>query len=126
MSKSLTKKSILSTYADLLGQIKTRIQQGQTRAVMAANAEMVLMYWEIGQMLDENQKKEGWGKQIIPRLAKDILNELPEVKGFSERNLGRMRQGNYALNFKFNEGHDTGIYSYEHLRKICPCPECVP
>lgn len=34
--------------------------------------------------------------------------------------------GNYALNFKFNEGHDTGIYSYEHLRKICPCPECVP
>jgi len=32
--------------------------------------------------------------------------------------------GNYALNFRFNDGHDTGIYSYEHLRKICPCPNC--
>lgn len=32
--------------------------------------------------------------------------------------------GNYAVNFRFSDGHDTGIYSYEHLRKICPCQEC--
>lgn len=34
--------------------------------------------------------------------------------------------GNYAVNFRFNDGHDTGIYSFEHLRRICPCPECQP
>lgn len=79
-----------STYADFLGRIKARIRAGQTRAVLSANAEMISMYWEIGQMLDANQIMEGWGKQIIPRLAKDVRNELPEVKGFSERNLGRM------------------------------------
>ncbi len=32
--------------------------------------------------------------------------------------------GNYALQFTFNDGHSTGIYSYDHLRAICPCPEC--
>ena len=33
---------------------------------------------------------EGWGSGVIPRLARDIRNELPEVKGFSERNIGYM------------------------------------
>ena len=32
--------------------------------------------------------------------------------------------GNYALRIVWNDGHDTGIYSYDHLRQICPCPEC--
>lgn len=32
--------------------------------------------------------------------------------------------GRYALQFKWNDGHSSGIYSFEHLRDICPCPEC--
>jgi len=32
--------------------------------------------------------------------------------------------GNYALRIIWNDGHSTGIYSYDHLRQICPCPEC--
>lgn len=32
--------------------------------------------------------------------------------------------GHYALRFFWNDGHSTGIYSYDHLRSICPCPEC--
>jgi DUF971 family protein len=32
--------------------------------------------------------------------------------------------GNYALRLKWNDGHNTGIYSYEHFRLICPCEEC--
>jgi len=31
----------------------------------------------------------------------------------------------YALQFTFSDGHDTGIYTFEHLRKICPCPDCA-
>jgi DUF971 family protein len=33
--------------------------------------------------------------------------------------------GNYALQIEFTDGHSTGIYSYEHLRTICPCGECA-
>ncbi len=33
--------------------------------------------------------------------------------------------GNYALQIDFTDGHSTGIYSYDHLRTICPCAECA-
>ena len=32
--------------------------------------------------------------------------------------------GSYALRIVWSDGHNTGIYSYDHLRHICPCPEC--
>lgn len=35
------------------------------------------------------------------------------------------RVGNYAIQITFSDGHSTGIYSYEHLRSICPCAECA-
>jgi len=41
-------------------------------------------------MIDKRQKKEGGGAGVIPKLSKDIRNELSEVKGFSERNIGYM------------------------------------
>jgi len=33
--------------------------------------------------------------------------------------------GNYALRFDWSDGHNTGIYPYDHLRTLCPCRECV-
>lgn len=77
-------------YLDFLTQVKTRIQTSQVRAVLSVNAELIYLYWDIGRMIDEKQKAEGWGAGVIPKLSKDIRNELPEVKGFSERNIGYM------------------------------------
>lgn len=82
----------LVQYTELLSRIKQRIRQGQTRAVLSANAELISMYWDIGRMLHERQQEEGWGAAVIPRLSQDIRNELPEVKGFSERNIKLMVQ----------------------------------
>jgi len=80
----------LMDYADLLTDIKQRIRQAQTRAMHSVNAELIRLYWELGQMLDARQKTQGWGAAVIPRLARDIRNDLPEIKGFSERNIKRM------------------------------------
>lgn len=33
--------------------------------------------------------------------------------------------GSYAIRIYWNDGHNTGIYSFDHLRGICPCAECV-
>lgn len=77
-------------YPNLLTEIKQRIQTAQARAMLGVNAELIRLYWEIGLMLDARQKSEGWGAAIIPRLAQDIRNDLPEMKGFSERNIKRM------------------------------------
>lgn len=40
--------------------------------------------------------------------------------------LGVVTVGNYALNFTFSDGHSTGIYTFDYLRALCPCPECRP
>jgi predicted nuclease of restriction endonuclease-like (RecB) superfamily len=77
-------------YASLFGDIKQRIRQSQTRAMLAVNAELIRLYWDIGRLIDERQGAEGWGFQVIPKLSLDIRNELPEEKGFSERNIKRM------------------------------------
>ena len=77
-------------YPALFADIKRRIRHAQTRAVLAVNAELIRLYWEIGALIDQRQQQEGWGAAVIPRLAKDLHNELPEEKGFSERNIKRM------------------------------------
>ena len=82
----------LVDYAALLGQVKARIAGAQLRAALAANRALLTLYWEIGRMLAARQSAEGWGAAVIPRLAADLARELPDARGFSERNLKRMVQ----------------------------------
>jgi predicted nuclease of restriction endonuclease-like (RecB) superfamily len=83
-------KGSVADYARVLKDIKTRIRTAQVKATLAANREMILLYWDVGRMIADRQKQAGWGAAVIPRLSRDIRNELPEVKGFSERNIDRM------------------------------------
>ena len=32
--------------------------------------------------------------------------------------------GNYAVSIQWSDAHDTGIYRFDFLREICPCPAC--
>lgn len=85
-----TRKAGLSGYAPFLAVVKNRIRAAQVKATLSANSELIHLYWDVGRAIDAMQKKEGWGAGVIPRLARDIANDMPEVKGFSERNIGRM------------------------------------
>lgn len=38
---------------------------------------------------------------------------------------GIEKVGNYALQFRWGDGHSTGIYTYDYLRQICECDECT-
>ena len=80
------------SYADLLADIKQRIRTAQVRTAMAGNASLLALYWEIGSVLAKRQKEAGWGAAVLPRLATDLHNDFPEVKGFSARNLRLMIQ----------------------------------
>lgn len=82
--------TVRSGFAALVTEVKGRIQAAQTRAMLAVNAELVRLYWDIGRIIDERQQHEGWGAAVIPRLASELRNELPELKGFSERNIKLM------------------------------------
>jgi hypothetical protein len=49
-------------YAPLLAEIKARVRRAQTRAVLAVNAELIRLYWEIDGMIHQRQRQEGWGQ----------------------------------------------------------------
>lgn len=77
-------------FADLLREVKIRIQSAQTRAIAAVNSELIRLYWDVGRLIDERQQREGWGATVIPRIAAELRHEFAELKGFSERNIQRM------------------------------------
>ena len=78
-------------YNQWLTDLKQRIHSERLRVVLASNAAMVLLYWDIGQRILEKQQNQGWGARIIDRLAFDLRDQFPEMKGFSPRNLKYMR-----------------------------------
>ena len=79
------------TYSGLLNELKGRIQAAQTRAALAVNAELVRLYWEIGRTILLRQETEGWGTKVVDRLAGDLKEAFPTMKGFSSSNLKYMR-----------------------------------
>lgn len=78
-------------YAAWLADLKSRIHQERLRVVLASNTVMVLLYWDIGRSILDKQADQGWGSRVIDRLATDLREAFPEMKGFSPRNLKYMR-----------------------------------
>ena len=78
-------------YKELVREIKQRVHKAQYEALKAVNKELIALYWDIGRMIVERQKRHGWGKSIVESLARDLRLEFPGVKGFSTQNLWRMR-----------------------------------
>ena len=78
-------------YALTLEELKARIQEERLRAVLSANAAMVLLYWDIGCVILDRQQQEGWGAKVIDRLSADLRQAFPDMRGLSPRNLKYMR-----------------------------------
>jgi len=74
-------------YLAVFKEITTKIRSARKNAILAVNNEMVLLYWNIGKIINEKSK---WGNKFIESLAKDIKLEYPAVRGYSVRNLKYM------------------------------------
>ena len=70
---------------------------------------------------DERKKKENAARTAVPALDSPLLPMFkPKLSARSAHAVG-----NYALQIDFNDGHVTGIYSFDYLRTICPCQDCA-
>ncbi len=88
---------IAEDYAVFLEDIKNRVANAQIKAALSVNRELVLLYWQIGREILNRQKMQGWGAKVIERLAKDLKEAFPAMKGFSRTNLLYMRS--FAENY---------------------------
>lgn len=86
------KIEVPAEYAAVLNELKNRIQSERLHVTMAANSAMVLMYWDLGKVILDQQERQGWGAKVIDRLSYDLKTAFPDMSGFSPRNLKYMRK----------------------------------
>ena len=85
-------------YKELISGIKFQIKNSRQKALLAVNEQLLILYWNIGNIILEYQDKSGWGAKVVDSIAKEIKLEFQDLKGFSPRNLKYMRK--FALEYK--------------------------
>jgi predicted nuclease of restriction endonuclease-like (RecB) superfamily len=68
------------------------IKQSRTNAIKAVNAELINLYWNIGEYISKKIEQSEWGDSVVTELANFIQTQEPEIKGFSDKNIWRMKQ----------------------------------
>lgn len=81
-----------SKYQDFVIEIKKQIASSQQKAALSVNKELILLYWNIGEMIFENQSLLEGRNNFIDQLAKDIKSDFPFSSGFSRTNLFNIRR----------------------------------
>lgn len=89
---SKTPKALPKDYADLLKEVKARIQSAQYSALKAVNKELVGLYWDIGKLIVERHGNAAFGDAIVEQLSLDLRHGFPDMRGFSRRNLYYIRE----------------------------------
>ncbi|KAA6324413.1 Endonuclease NucS [termite gut metagenome] len=75
-------------FSDIAGLIK----QSRTHAIKTVNTELINLYWNIGQYISTQIETSTWGDSVVKELADYLARTEPELKGFSDKNLWRMKQ----------------------------------
>ncbi len=86
------KNTIGKEYIKFLNEIKSRIVTARIQAIRSVNKELIKLYWDIGRIIVDRQKKYKWGDNIVEALACDLKEAFPQAHGFSERNVWNMRR----------------------------------
>ena len=79
---------IQTSFAEVVGLI----EQARQRAYQAVNSELVGLYWRIGEYISAKLAAAVWGEGVVDRLAQHLAHTIPGQRGFTRRNLFRMRQ----------------------------------
>lgn len=85
--------NVASTHATLLTAIKTLIEESKYKVALAVNAELTLLYWNVGNHINNNvlqNNRAEYGQQIIKSLARDLTVEFG--KGWSDKLLRQCMQ----------------------------------
>lgn len=72
--------------------VLAQIQQTRTRIFAQVSASLIDLNWHIGQTISQRVQSAGWGKGVVSELARFVAHKDPSTKGFSDKNLWRMKQ----------------------------------
>jgi hypothetical protein len=66
------------------------IKLSRNNAIKAVNAELINLYWNIGEYISKKIEQSVWGDSVVTELATFIQSHEPDIKGFSDKNIWRM------------------------------------
>jgi len=69
-----------------------QIQQARQTVLAQANSALIDLYWQVGKTISHKVQTEAWGKGVVRELAQYIAHHAPDIRGFSDKNLWRMKQ----------------------------------
>ena len=72
--------------------IEHLIDTAKLHTALNVNVGTLTLYWHIGKSILQKQEQEGWGKQVIEQLSKDLISRYPDDRGYSVRNLRYMKR----------------------------------
>lgn len=81
-----------ATANPVFSEVLQHIQQARHKIFSQANTALIDLYWQIGLTISHKVQSEAWGKGVVTELAQYIAHNAPDVKGFSDKNLWRMKQ----------------------------------
>lgn len=70
-----------------VSNISERYKQAQIKAAISVNSEMLKFYFELGKEIVNNSFKATYGSRFYDSLSEELVSNLPNIKGFSPRNL---------------------------------------
>ena len=88
MSNILNSRDSQPDFAEVVHLITAARQQ----AYQAVNTTLIELYWQVGAIISNKMKAAVWGDGVVDTLAKHLATTQPNLKGFTRRNLFRMRQ----------------------------------
>ena len=68
------------------------IQLTRIKALRSVNAELINLYWNVGEYIFNKVENAEWGVSVVSELAQYIQRNEPGIKGFSDKNMWRMKQ----------------------------------
>jgi predicted nuclease of restriction endonuclease-like (RecB) superfamily len=77
---------------DQFSEVITLIRERRVKALKTINIALIDLYWSIGEYVSKRISTEAWGKSVVQKLARYIEQNEPGAKGFSDKNLWRMKQ----------------------------------
>lgn len=87
----MSRAAIPNEYSSVLEELKAKIKAAQAQAMIAVNRELIELYRHIGKTIFERQQTAEWGSSVVEQLALDLQKSFPGMKGFSSRNIWRMK-----------------------------------